>query len=441
MAYKLQIFCLMILIYIVVSFCWNNYKKTKSRHTIIFQWMLITGIVYLFLDMITVYTVNHLTTVNPILNRFLHWLFLLSIFTFLFLVFVYLCALCELDFSSKRMKACIFMPFFLSVIIATISIGSLEYIIGKSTNYSMGVSAYVCYAIGFAYMLLGMGIFYKRRNYIASNKVRLLLLAFIVVIGTIVVQMIFPETLISSIAATAMLLVIFMNVENSVVAELDNIHEEMIYSFADIVESRDGSAGEHIKRTTVYVRLIAEQLRKKDRYANILTKDYIDCLTVSASMHDIGKIAIPDAILQKPGRLTDEEFDVMKQHTVKGAELIQNAFYSSNQMYCKMLYDIAMFHHEKWSGKGYPQGLQKNEIPLCARIMSVADVFDAVSQDRCYRKAMSLDEAFGIIEKGIGTDFDPEIAEAFISVRKQVETEYQKFVTREMKAESSPMTL
>ena len=112
MAYKLQIFCLMILIYIVVSFCWNNYKKTKSRHTIIFQWMLITGIVYLFLDMITVYTVNHLTTVNPILNRFLHRLFLLSIFTFLFLVFVYLCALCELDFSSKRMKACIFMPFF-----------------------------------------------------------------------------------------------------------------------------------------------------------------------------------------------------------------------------------------------------------------------------------------------------------------------------------------
>ena len=100
-----------------------------------------------------------------------------------------------------------------------------------------------------------------------------------------------------------------------------------------------------------------------------------------------------------------------------------------------------MFHHEKWSGKGYPQGLQKNEIPLCARIMSVADVFDAVSQDRCYRKAMSLDEAFGIIEKGIGTDFDPEIAEAFISVRKQVETEYQKFVTREIKAESSPMTL
>lgn len=204
MAYKLQIFCLMILIYIVVSFCWNNYKKTKSRHTIIFQWMLITGIVYLFLDMITVYTVNHLTTVNPILNRFLHWLFLLSIFTFLFLVFVYLCALCELDFSSRRMKTCIFMPFFLSVIIATINIGSLEYIIGKSTNYSMGVSAYVCYAIGFAYMLLG----------------------------------------------------IFMNVENSVVAELDNIHEEMIYSFADIVESRDGSTGEHIKRTTVQINVL-----------------------------------------------------------------------------------------------------------------------------------------------------------------------------------------
>ena len=233
-----------------------------------------------------------------------------------------------------------------------------------------------------------------------------------------------------------MLLVIFMNVENSVVAELDNIHEEMIYSFADIVASRDGSTGEHIKRTTVYVRLIAEQLRKKDRYSNILTKDYIDCLIMSASMHDIGKIAIPDAILQKPERLTDEEFDIMKQHTVKGAELIQDAFYSSNQMYSKMLYDIAMSHHEKWNGKGYPLGSQKTEIPLCARIMSVADVFDAVSQDRCYRKAMSLDEAFGIIERGIGTDFDPEIAEAFIGVRKQVEAEYQKFVTREMKAES-----
>lgn len=211
--------------------------------------------------------------------------------------------------------------------------------------------------------------------------------------------------------------------------ELEEIHESTIHSFADIVESRDESTGEHIKRTTVYVKIIAEELRNSQYCKDILTKDYIDSLIQAAPMHDIGKIAVPDYILQKPGKLTAEEFEQIKSHTVKGAELIQKSFCNQiDNMYITMAYEVALYHHEKWNGGGYPQGLEGNHIPLSARIMAVADVFDAVSQNRCYRSAMSLDEAFSIISNGIGKDFDPIIAQAFINARAKVEQSYRQIV-------------
>lgn len=140
------------------------------------------------------------------------------------------------------------------------------------------------------------------------------------------------------------------------------------------------------------------------------------------AMHDVGKIAVPDAILQKPGRLTREEFEQMKQHAEKGGEIIRQTFgRMGNEQYMEIACDIARHHHEKWNGRGYPDGLKRKEIPLCARIMAIADVFDAVSENRCYRAALPLEQCFAIIEEGSGQDFDTILAEVFLDIRDKVE--------------------
>ena len=142
-------------------------------------------------------------------------------------------------------------------------------------------------------------------------------------------------------------------------------------------------------------------------------------------MHDVGKIGIPDAILQKPGRLTEEEFEIIRQHPSVGEKIIEEAFgHLFDEGYETMAYNVAMFHHEKWNGKGYPTGLSGTDIPLCARIVAVADVFDAVSAKRCYRDAMTLEECYHIIANGRGVDFDPEVVDAFLMDKGKVDEIY-----------------
>ena len=204
--------------------------------------------------------------------------------------------------------------------------------------------------------------------------------------------------------------------------ELSLYHDEMIMGFATLVENKDGSTGGHIKRTTTYVRLLAEELRKRGFYQEILTEEYVENLCKAAPMHDIGKISVPDVILQKPGKLTAEEFERMKLHTVSGGKIIQETFgHLTNKEYTKMAYEVARFHHEKWNGKGYPEGLKHKEIPLCARIMAIADVFDAVSEKRCYRDALPMEKCFDIIREGSGQDFEPMLVEVFMDIRAKIE--------------------
>ena len=196
---------------------------------------------------------------------------------------------------------------------------------------------------------------------------------------------------------------------------------DMVYGFATLVENRDQNTGGHIKRTSVYVRLLAEELQRSCVYKDEITDEFIGFASTVSPLHDIGKIAIPDKILQKPGKLTEEEFEIMKTHSAKGGEIIKETFsHVYNEDYRKMAYDIAKFHHEKWNGKGYPEGRKGEDIPLAARIMSIADVFDAVSEKRCYRDAMPLEQCFGIIENGSGTDFDPVLVEAFLRIRNKI---------------------
>jgi HD-GYP domain-containing protein (c-di-GMP phosphodiesterase class II) len=198
-------------------------------------------------------------------------------------------------------------------------------------------------------------------------------------------------------------------------------HKEMIIGFATLVENKDGSTGGHIKRTSIYVKLLANELRKRGYYTDILTDEYLENLYQAAPMHDIGKIAVPDVILQKPGKLTAEEFDVIKQHTVNGGKIIKETFVRmNNHSYSRVAYEVAKYHHEKWNGNGYPKGLKEDKIPLCARIMSIADVFDAVSEKRCYRDALPLEQCFSIIEEGKGRDFEPILVDVFLDMKDKI---------------------
>lgn len=195
----------------------------------------------------------------------------------------------------------------------------------------------------------------------------------------------------------------------------------MIYGFATLVENRDENTGGHIRRTSIYAELLAAKLKEKGVYGDIITEEFIKSLAMVAPLHDIGKIAIPDSILCKPGKLTDEEFEIMKSHSARGGEIIKETFSEiADEDYGEMAYEVARYHHEKWNGRGYPEGLSGENIPLSARIMTVADVFDAVSEKRCYRDAMSIDKCFEIISDGIDRDFDPIIAKTFLEMRETI---------------------
>ncbi|MBQ8116845.1 MAG: HD domain-containing protein [Lachnospiraceae bacterium] len=196
----------------------------------------------------------------------------------------------------------------------------------------------------------------------------------------------------------------------------------IIVAMANLIESRDEDTGEHVKRTSWYVDTIARELAKDSPYKEQLTESYLDNLWKAAPLHDIGKIKVSDTILCKPGKLMPEEFETMKTHAAEGGKIVYETMHDiEEQDYVELAHDVAKYHHEKWNGSGYPEGLSGQDIPLCARIMAVADVFDALTSKRCYKEAMSVEEAYKIIEESSGTHFDPVVAEAFIRLRPKVE--------------------
>lgn len=201
------------------------------------------------------------------------------------------------------------------------------------------------------------------------------------------------------------------------------IQNNTIIGMANLIESRDGDTGEHVKRTSRYVNMLASAAKESGYCADILTDGYIELLSKAAPMHDIGKIAVPDSILQKPGKLTGDEFESIKSHAAEGGRIIRDVMGGIEEKdYIDIAADVASCHHEKWDGTGYPNGLSGGGIPLCARIMAIADVFDALISKRCYKDPMPLDEAFGIIEESAGTHFDPTLAGLFLGLRNDIES-------------------
>ena len=195
----------------------------------------------------------------------------------------------------------------------------------------------------------------------------------------------------------------------------------LIMTMADMVENRDSDTGAHVQKTSAYVRILLESLRRKGYYAEKITSNYISDVEISAPLHDVGKINIPDAVLNKPGKLTDEEFAIMKTHTTAGKKIIEKAISTlEGENYLKEARNMAAYHHERWDGKGYPEGLHGEVIPLSARVMSIADVFDALVSPRVYKPAFPLEKALSIIQEGAGTQFDPKCVEAFMDALDEV---------------------
>lgn len=191
-----------------------------------------------------------------------------------------------------------------------------------------------------------------------------------------------------------------------------------IFMMAKLAESRDPETGHHLERVQRYSRALAEELARGDKYGNLIDADYLRLIFQTSPLHDIGKVGTPDHILQKPGRLTPEEFEIMKQHTNLGADTLNKALEKyPSASFLMMARDIAAAHHEKFDGSGYPNGIQGNEIPLCARIVALADVYDALTSVRVYKDEFSHEITRSIIIDGRGNHFDPDVVDAFLRIQ------------------------
>lgn len=235
---------------------------------------------------------------------------------------------------------------------------------------------------------------------------------------------------------------------NEKTAVIERLQDVMSTCFAELVESRDGTTGGHIKNTTRYFSVFLEELSKHEKYRSILTPHYMRSLVRAAPLHDIGKIGINDSVLRKESALDKEEFEHMKTHTSIGGDTFRNIFSSvegvhhHSQMgadaleriwdtmeipesadtdFLHIARDMALYHHERWNGTGYPTGIGGEEIPLCARILSIVDVYDALTSKRSYKEAYSHEKALEIIIKDRGVFFDPELTDIFISISDRIE--------------------
>lgn len=219
------------------------------------------------------------------------------------------------------------------------------------------------------------------------------------------------------------------NLEAMVEAKVKEITEAQIsaiFSMAKLAQSRDDDTGKHLQRVQIFCKLLASKLSCNEKYKNHIDADFIENIFQASPLHDIGKVGIPDSILLKPGKLTSEEFELMKNHTSIGAATMEEvkSKYPENSFF-NMGIDIALYHHEKWQGNGYPHGLKGETIPLSARLMAVADVYDALKSKRCYKPPFCHEKCCNIIYEESGSHFDPDIVEAFRDINLEFFTNWE----------------
>ncbi|MCR5136557.1 MAG: HD domain-containing protein [Oscillospiraceae bacterium] len=284
----------------------------------------------------------------------------------------------------------------------------------------------ITYILSLVFMIVSM-IAVSRR--FKRRDLPTLIMAFVLTAASIVPLILFRVyTDYIGIGLCASLCYIYYNdliqedIQEKLVANQDRMfqmQEHTISAMSRLIESRNVGSGEHVSRISEFVGTLAEDARRDGVYVETLDDDFISKLRMMAPMHDIGKIVVSDRILTKPGKLTEEEFECFKRHAPEGGRIVREVLSGvTEEEYVSMASDLATYHHERWDGRGYPEGLSGENIPLSARIMAIADVFDALISERYYKEAVSKEQAFDIIRQESGTHFDPHLAEVFLNHRE-----------------------
>lgn len=217
---------------------------------------------------------------------------------------------------------------------------------------------------------------------------------------------------------------------NERMSSLLKLQNGIVFTMADLVESRDKNTGGHIERIARYARVLVGAMLEQEIYSDELVRWDLEAFLSSVRLHDVGKIAIPDSILNKPGSLSVEEFEIMKTHCVEGKHVIEKIIRQTDGAEFLLNAKLSTYHHERWDGTGYSYGLKGTDIPLQGRIVAIVDIYDALTSERPYKKPFSDDEAMKIIHDGIGKQFDPDIASVFISVEDQIKAERKRIAAQ-----------
>lgn len=285
----------------------------------------------------------------------------------------------------------------------------------------------VTYFASLAYIIVSL--FIVSRNFQHRDTGTIIMILVILAAGIIPMSIFQLHMAYVAVGITSCVCYVFYNdlVQQDTKAELlkeqkkiSDMQEQIIARLANLIESRDTETGEHVARTSFYVKTLAEDAMKEKVYTDEINEQYIDLLFTLAPMHDVGKILVSDKLLRKPGKLTPEEYEEIKKHAAYGGDVVKQVLSDiADEKHVQFATEIATSHHERWDGSGYPKGLKGEEIPLNARIMAIADVFDALISKRCYKEAIPPEEAFKIIEEESGTHFDPELVKVFLKYREK----------------------
>ena len=304
-------------------------------------------------------------------------------------------------------------------------------VIDSQGLYHRGPEYYIYilfYAISFGYLLV---LFYLLSRRFRNRDRITLIFSLVTLLAALVPSLISSKYRTAFLGITMTAIILYNYYEGLTEQELSEdlsrrnekirkMQERTIVGVADLIESRDLNTGTHIKNTSSYVEQLARSAQAEGVYQGQITDHFIELVIRAAPLHDIGKIVVPDAILRKPGRLTPEEFEVMKTHAEEGGKIIRQILDGiMDEEYTQLAFDVATYHHEKWNGQGYPAGLQGESIPLSARIMAIADVYDALTMERVYKNAFPVEKALAIIEEESGSHFDPELVTVFVRMIRE----------------------
>lgn len=305
------------------------------------------------------------------------------------------------------------------------------FVINENGVYSRGeyyMIYILSYVVSLLYLIFVFGYISRRFR---NRNLFILIASVVVIFAGIIPSLLEREIKTAFLGMTFMAIILYSYYDDLTQQEIadhlaaqnekiKSMQSSVIMGVANLIESRDSNTGTHVKNTSNYVKMIVHAAKDAGLYPEIITDSFVQTVISAAPLHDIGKISVPDYILRKPGKLTEEEFEVMKIHAAEGGKLIYEVIQDTNdEEYIKIACEMANYHHEKWNGKGYPEGLAGEEIPVSARIMAIADVYDALTMKRVYKEAFPKEKALAIIEEDTGSHFDPLLAPLFVNLMKK----------------------